>query len=156
MATPENLIIRRGELKDAVTLASYNLQMAMETEDKRLDPYVLTAGVRAALLDAEKGVYFVADLGGRVIGQLMITREWSDWRNGDMWWIQSVYVHAEFRNQGVFRALYEFAESQAKAAGAVAIRLYVEQENEKAQATYAALGLEAAHYLVMEKPLPRE
>jgi len=156
MATLDNLIIRRGELKDAVTLASYNLQMAMETEDKRLDPYVVSAGVRAALLDADKGIYFVADLNGRVIGQLMITREWSDWRNGDMWWIQSVYVHADFRKQGVFRELFEYAESEARKAEAVAIRLYVEKDNAHAQATYGSLGLETSHYLVMEKSLPRE
>jgi GNAT superfamily N-acetyltransferase len=151
----DNLIIRRGELKDAVTLSAYNLQMAMETENKRLDPYVVSGGVKAVLQDEAKGVYFVADLGGRVIGQLMITTEWSDWRNGDMWWIQSVYVHLDFRKQGVFTALYAYAEEQAKKAEAVALRLYVEKDNAAAQETYGALGMETSHYLVMEKTLPR-
>ena len=152
----EDLSIRRGELKDAVTLAAYNLQMAMETENKRLDPYVVSSGVKAALLDPAKGMYFVADLAGRVVGQLMITREWSDWRNGDMWWIQSVYVHLDFRKQGVFTALFAYAEAEAKKAEAVALRLYVERDNALAQETYAAQGLKLSDYLLMEKIIPRQ
>ena len=119
MLIAEDLIVRRATIKDAVTLAAYNIHMALETENKRLDPYVVSAGVRNALEDERKGIYLVADLNGRVIGQLLITREWSDWRNGDIWWIQSVYVHPEFRKQGVFTRLHEQAERDANEEGAV-------------------------------------
>jgi ribosomal protein S18 acetylase RimI-like enzyme len=151
----EELIIRRGQLKDAVTLAAYNIRMAMETENKRLDPYGVSSGVKAVLQDETKGFYFVADLDGRVIGQLMVTFEWSDWRNGNIWWVQSVYVHPEFRKAGVFRQLLAHTLSAAQAAEAVMLRLYVERDNEAALGTYAKLGLADAGYRVMEMPIAR-
>ncbi|MGN6504344.1 MAG: GNAT family N-acetyltransferase [Tepidisphaeraceae bacterium] len=153
MSIEQELLIRRATLKDAVTLAAYNIHMALETERKRLDPYVVSAGVRNALEDPRKGLYLVADLNGRVIGQLLITREWSDWRNGDIWWIQSVYVNPEFRKQGVFTRLHQQAEHEARECGAVAMRLYVEQENTAALATYASLGLKPTRYTLLEKSL---
>ena len=152
----QDLTIRRAEMKDAVTLAAYNIRMAMETEDKRLDAYVVSVGVKEVLLDPAKGFYFVADLAGRVIGQLMITFEWSDWRNGNIWWVQSVYVHGDFRQRGVFRQLLDKTVEEARTAGAVIVRLYVEQENAAAQAAYEKLGMHKTHYAMMEMDVERE
>jgi GNAT superfamily N-acetyltransferase len=125
--------------------------MALETEQLTLDRRTLDAGVRAALADESKAVYFLAEIDGRVVGQLMITHEWSDWRNGPLWWIQSVYVHADHRRRGVFRALYAYARAEAKHAGAVGLRLYVEESNHVGQATYRSLGMSMTHYRVMEE-----
>ncbi len=129
--------------------------MAMETENLALDPAAVDAGVRAALADPEKAIYFIAEIDGRVVGQLMITHEWSDWRNGDMWWIQSVYVLPDSRRRGVFRALYQHVRQQARALGVVGLRLYVEKENLPAQTTYSGLGMHLSHYLLMEEMLTR-
>lgn len=150
------LTIRRGEPRDLNVITTYNIQMAQETEQKKLDPYVVTAGVRAALADEHKGIYFVAEVEGRVVGQLMITHEWSDWRNGDVWWIQSVYVLPEFRKQGVFKALHTHTRAAAIEAGAAMLRLYVERDNARAQDVYKTLGLSLSGYLMMEQSLPRD
>src|SRR5947207_13742177 len=133
--------IRSARPDDASIIADFNICMAMETEKLALDPSTIFAGVRAILADASRGEYFVAEIGGSVVGCLMITHEWSDWRNGDIWWIQSVYVHADFRRGGVFTALYRHVEREARAAGAVGIRLYMEEENAAAQATYEKVGM---------------
>jgi ribosomal protein S18 acetylase RimI-like enzyme len=143
--------IRAGRESDASTLAAFNAAMALETEHLALDAATVTAGVRAALRDETKARYFVADQGGRVIAQLMITLEWSDWRNGNLWWIQSVYVVPEFRGRGVFRELYGHVRTLARAAGAAGLRLYVERDNTSAQRTYAALGMKLTAYQVMEE-----
>ncbi|MBC7784965.1 MAG: GNAT family N-acetyltransferase [Burkholderiales bacterium] len=127
--------------------------MALETENKRLDPYTVSAGVKAAIEDRSKALYLVALMGDRVVGQLMVTLEWSDWRNGDIWWIQSVYVHPDFRKQGVFSRLHEQAEIEARAAGAVMLRLYVEEDNTRAQEVYLKQGIAMTSYRVMEKGL---
>src|SRR5436190_9680983 len=145
--------IRPAEPRDAETIANFNAMMARETEDLHLDPATAVAGVKAALEDANKAIYLLAEIDGRVAGQLMITHEWSDWRNGDLWWIQSVFVAPEFRRRGVFRALYERARDEAKRAGAVGLRLYVEQHNLTAQETYRSLGMKLTHYRVMEELL---
>ena len=143
--------IRRGVPADAESVADMNSRMALETEGKALDPATVASGVRAALADASRGVYYLAEKDGAVVGQAMITFEWSDWRNGWMWWIQSVYVKAEARRQGVFKALYQHIVGAATAAGDVSgIRLYVEQENHAAQQTYLSLGMERTHYLLLE------
>src|SRR5262245_25103541 len=92
---------------DAAVIAEYNLRLARETEHRTLDPAVLARGVARVLADPQRGRYFVAEEAGRVVGQLLLTYEWSDWRDGWIWWIQSVYVHADSRGAGVFRALYE-------------------------------------------------
>jgi GNAT superfamily N-acetyltransferase len=146
-----DLIVRTANPTDAETIIDFHARMARETEGLSLDPAVLSAGVRAALVDPGKAIYFVAESGGRVVGQLMITHEWSDWRNGDIWWVQSVYVHADHRRRGIFRALYAHARREAEAAGAVGIRLYVEQDNSIAQQCYARLGMGLSHYRVMEE-----
>ena len=125
--------------------------MALEAEHKRLDPATVARGVRAVLDDPAHGRYFVAERDGGPVGQLMITYEWSDWRNGRFWWIQSVYVLPQARRGGVFRALFRHLEELAKAdPGVCGIRLYVERENARAQATYRHCGLEDAGYVLME------
>jgi ribosomal protein S18 acetylase RimI-like enzyme len=128
--------LREARAGDLETLVAFNLALAEETEGKRLDPATLRRGVAAVLADASKGFYLVAERGGRVLGQLMVTREWSDWRDGDWWWFQSVYVAPEARRQGVFQALYAEIVARSQAAGARGLRLYVENENRGAQATY--------------------
>lgn len=143
-------LIRIGRPADARAIADANVRMALETEDLVLDPVTVLAGVRAALDDHTRATYFVADAHGVIAGQLMITHEWSDWRNGDIWWIQSVYVLPEFRRKGVFRALYQRVRELAhkEAAG---LRLYVERENSAAQSTYLGLGMNLTRYAVMEE-----
>jgi len=146
-----SICIRAARTDDAEFLAAGNVAMAWESEHKQLEPATVTRGVRAVLDDDAKGRYFIAERGGQPVGQLMVTYEWSDWRNGNFWWIQSVYVLPEARRMGVFRSLYAHLEQLAKADATVCgIRLYVERENERAQATYRHCGLEDAGYVVME------
>jgi ribosomal protein S18 acetylase RimI-like enzyme len=146
------LILRRATPADAAVIAEFNRQLAQETEGKTLDEETLSAGVAAVLADPLRGLYFIAESEGAVVGQLMITTEWSDWRNGWIWWIQSVYVRKEARRQGVFRALYMHVEAAARAAPQVAgLRLYVERDNHAAQQTYLGLGMERTGYLVLER-----
>src|SRR5262245_25952289 len=137
-ATPEAtmLSVRAAVPADAAVIAEFNRRLALETEHKALDPATLAAGVAAALADPDRARYFVAEDGGAVVGQLMLTREWSDWRNGWIWWIQSVYVSHEARRRGAFRALYEHARAAGVAEGVVGLRLYVEQDNHAAQEVY--------------------
>ncbi len=145
------LTIRRATAADEAVLVTFNTAIAWETEHKRLDPAVLAAGVRAVLADSARGFYTVAERGGEVVGQIMVTFEWSDWRNGWFWWIQSVYVREDARRGGVFRALYREIEQQAVADPTViGIRLYFERENTRAQATYRALGMSDTEYGMME------
>ena len=144
--------IRRATDADVPTLVEFNRRLALETEHKTLDLAVLTDGVVAGLKDDEKAKYFVAEDGGRVAGQLMLTLEWSDWRNGWVWWIQSVYVHPDARRKGVFRALYEHVHRAAVAdPQVVAIRLYMERDNHVARQTYLSLGMTLSNYVVLER-----
>lgn len=124
--------------------------MAWETEGKALDGETVAHGVRAVLDDPSKGFYLVAERDGEPVGGLMVTYEWSDWRNGAFWWIQSVYVEPDARRTGVFRALFASIREQARAAGAVGLRLYVEVENRRAQHTYASLGMAQCPYHMFE------
>lgn len=143
--------IRDATPADAATIVAFNSAMALETEGRPLDPALINPGVAALLADESKGRYWVAEDGGRIVGQLMVTYEWSDWRNGRMWWIQSVYVAETHRRQGVFTLLYRYLESLARRdAECCGIRLYVERENKRAQSTYLALGMVNAGYEVME------
>ena len=145
--------IRSATPADAETIASFNEAMAVETEGKTLDPATVRAGVRGLFARPEFGFYVVAEDGGRIVGQLMITFEWSDWRNGVFWWIQSVYVRPEFRGRGVYRALHGHVRAMAKAAGSVCgFRLYVEKENAAAQETYRRLGMHETRYVLYEEP----
>ena len=150
-----DLVIRRAEMRDADTIAAFNARMAHETEGKELIPEVIGAGVRKLLATPTLGFYLVAEHEGRVIANLMVTNEWSDWRNGLFWWIQSVYVDAAYRRQGVYRRMYEEVRSLARAdAGVCGFRLYVEKENDVAHATYAALGMQETDYFMYEELKP--
>jgi GNAT superfamily N-acetyltransferase len=147
-----SLSIRRAGPADAAVVAEFNRLLALESEGKTLDADVLAAGVAAGLADPNKSVYFLAEEDGAAVGQIMYTMEWSDWRNGWFWWIQSVYIRQEARRRGVFRALYEHVHQAAKADGnVIGLRLYVEQANHVAQETYRRMGLEAAGYFVLQR-----
>ena len=147
--------IRVAAPDDAAVLVEFNAAMARETEGKKLLPNVIGAGVRALLASPASGFYVVAEEDGRLVGSLLITREWSDWRNGDFWWIQSVYVRPEARRRGVYRSLYRHVQGLAAAdPGVCGFRLYVDRENAEAQGTYAALGMKPTRYLVFEELKP--
>jgi GNAT superfamily N-acetyltransferase len=145
--------IRPARASDAEVIADFNIRLALETEHLRLDSATVRAGVEAVLSDPAKGVYFVADSGEQTIGQCSITYEWSDWRNGMYWWLQSVYVEPAWRRRGTFRALFDHVHSAARAAGAVGLRLYVERDNTSAQIVYERHGLAATRYVVFERLL---
>ena len=146
------LTIRTAAPADAPLIAEFNRLMALETEGKTLDPAVLARGVAKVLADPHKGLYFLAEDGGEVLGQTMLTTEWSDWRDGWFWWIQSVYVRPEARQRGVFRALYEHIVQAARQhPEVIGIRLYVERDNQRAQETYRRLGMETLGYVLLEK-----
>ena len=144
------LQVRRATRADLDVLVAGNLSLAHETEQVSLNQNTLRDGILALLNERAPGRYWVAERDGRVVGQLLITYEWSDWRNRMVWWIQSVHVAAEARRHGVFRALYTFARQEAIAAGAGGLRLYVDNTNARAQAVYAALGMNGGHYRVFE------
>ena len=150
------LQVRPACASDLETLAAWAEAMALETEAKVLEPSTIRAGIAAGLADAAKARYFVAERDGRPVGTLMLTTEWSDWRNGWWWWIQSVYVALDARRLGVFRALYAHVDAAARATpGVCGLRLYVENDNGRAQRTYLALGMVDARYRVFEAELPR-
>lgn len=145
-----DFVIRAATVDDLETLADFNVRLAEETEGTSLDRETVRRGVRTLLSDGTRGSYLVACAGG-IIGQMMHTREWSDWRNGDIWWVQSVYVHPDYRRQGVFRSLYSHLKTLAESdPDVVGLRLYVEQENHAARATYADLGMRQVSYLFMQ------
>jgi GNAT superfamily N-acetyltransferase len=146
-----SIIIRAATPADIDHLVAWNAAMAFETEHKRLDEAVLRRGTEAVFADARRGIYLVAELDGAPVGSLLITYEWSDWRNGDFWWVQSVYVAEEARRKGIFRSLYQAVKERASEAGAVGIRLYVETENTRAQTTYASLGMQRCDYAMLEQ-----
>lgn len=146
--------VRRADARDADALVEFNLAMARETEAKELAPEVLGAGVRRFIERPHFGFYLVAEDDASVIGSLMITYEWSDWRDGLFWWIQSVYVRPAHRRRGVYRRLYEHVKQLAAADPEVlGFRLYVEKENRAALATYQRLGMSETHYLMYEELL---
>lgn len=143
--------IRLATADEVDSLVEFNQAMAIETEDKRLDADTLKQGVSAVFSDDRKGFYVVAEVDGKIAGGLMITYEWSDWRNGWFWWIQSVYVVPEWRGKSVYRRLYEFVLQMAEENGDVrGFRLYVEHDNEAARRVYEKLGMQQSHYLMYE------
>src|SRR5262249_32561677 len=146
------LVVRRATPADLDVIVEFNRRLAQESEGKTLDLTLLRPGVAAGLADRNKGVYFVAEQDKAIVGQMMVTLEWSDWRNGWVWWIQSVYVRAESRRMGVFRALFQHVERlAAQQPDVIGLRLYVDRENAAAQQTYANLGMQPTGYLLLEK-----
>ncbi len=149
-----NLTIRPAALPDLDAIARFNLALALESENLSLDPAVAHPGAEAVLRDPSKGTYFVAELDGKITGQLLITKEWSDWRNGNFWWIQSAYVHPDFRSRGIFKAMYQHIQQTARAKKNVCgLRLYVEEHN-PARKTYEKLGMKQTYYQIFEQALP--
>jgi len=144
-------MIRKAQVGDLASLVAGNRAMAHETEGVRLDPGVLQAGVRAVLEDPRRGTYWVYEEHGRVLAQLLITTEWSDWRNRFVWWVQSVYVDPDHRRRGLYRRLYAAVRDAARREDAGGLRLYVDASNARAQATYSALGMNGDHYRVFEE-----
>lgn len=149
--SPHRPLVRPAELRDAPRLVAGNIAMALETEGRELDPARVGPGVDAVLRDSAKGRYFIAEIAGAVVGQLLVTTEWSDWRNGTFWWIQSVYVWPDFRGRGVYKALHDWIETRARADPTVCgLRLYVEGANARAQAVYARHGMHRTDYRLYE------
>lgn len=145
--------IRTAGDADVARLRDWAVALARETEDKALDPATVEAGVRAVLAEPRRGAYLVAERKGEPVGTLMLTYEWSDWRNGDWWWIQSVYVDPAHRRQGCYAALYRHVhERAAREPGVCGLRLYVERDNAVAQRTYEHLGMVDAGYRMYEAP----
>lgn len=144
-------MIRAARPDDVEAIACYQEEMALETEGRALDATTVRAGVRAVLADPSRGRYLVAELGGASTGSMLLTTEWSDWRSGTFWWIQSVYVRPAARGRGVFGALYRAVLREARATPGVAgLRLYVDAENAHARAVYARLGMSATAYRMYE------
>ena len=149
------MIIRRALLQDAAELAKFNINMARETEGIELVPEVIGAGVKAMIEDPQMGFYLVVELDNGIQASLMVTTEWSDWRNGLFWWVQSVYVDPQYRRRGIYRRLYEYTKELAAHKPRVCgFRLYVEQDNHNAQKTYVALGMEQSPYRLFEELKP--
>ena len=149
------MIIRRAMSQDADELAEFNISMARETEGVDLIPEVIGAGVRAMIDNPQMGFYLVVELDNGIQASLMVTTEWSDWRNGMFWWIQSVYVRPQYRRQGLYRELYARVKEMAEQEPAVCgFRLYVERENRAAQLTYASLGMSETEYRLFEELKP--
>jgi GNAT superfamily N-acetyltransferase len=149
------LRIRPAGDHDVPTLVAFNRAMAAETETKALDPARLERGVRGLLARPEAGFYLVAEADGGVLGSLLVTPEWTDWRDGWFWWIQSVYVAPDARGQGVYRALHEEVARRARETGGVrGLRLYVERGNEVARRVYEHLGMSETAYRLYEVLLP--
>ena len=146
------MFIRRATHEDTACLVSFNAAMAQESEDKGLDEKVLTAGIGYLIDHPDEGHYLIAEDENAPVGTLMVTFEWSDWRNGRFWWIQSVYVESNYRRRGVYSALHDAIRQQAKDdPQSCGIRLYVEKDNTGAQATYRKLGMDATDYLLFEE-----
>jgi len=144
--------IRLAEKTDIDELVEFNQAMAFETEGKRLDTDVLRPGVAAVFEDEHKGFYVVAVVDDVIAGGLLVTFEWSDWRNKWFWWIQSVYIKPDYRGRSIYRLMYEFVKSRSDQQGNVCgFRLYVEHDNEHAQRVYEKVGMHRSHYLAYEE-----
>jgi len=147
------LTIRPGELRDVEVLVEFNQALARETEGKALATETVTRGVESLINNPQYGFYVLAELGGVAVGALMVTFEWSDWRDAVFWWIQSVYVRPEHRRRGIYRGLYEHLKARAKSQTEPPVcgfRLYTEKSNEVAQQVYEALGMQETRYLMYE------
>jgi GNAT superfamily N-acetyltransferase len=147
----KRIAVHPGKPEDVQRIIDFNMKMAVETEGKKLDPEVLGRGVQAVFSQPERGFYLVATSENTTVGCLLVTKEWSDWRNGEFWWLQSVYVKKEFRRMGVFKAMYTAVKKRAEQTENVCgFRLYVERDNNRAQQTYVRLGMKETAYKLME------
>ena len=145
------VVVRQATLDDSMILSQFNMSMAEETEGRQLDQTTVNAGVKQLFRDSRQGFYLMAEVGGSARGSLMITYEWSDWRNGLFWWIQSVYVVPTARRSGVFTALYQYVKKMAQDDNAACgLRLYMEKDNLAARAVYMAMGMDTTPYQVFE------
>ncbi|MDI6401453.1 N-acetyltransferase [Balneolaceae bacterium ANBcel3] len=151
------IIVRNATIADAAEISRFNIAMAWETEQKRLNKSLVEEGVKVLCRTPEHGFYMAAEIDGLMVGTLMITKEWSDWRNGFFWWIQSVYVLPEYRRRGVYRKLYATIKTMAaEKEGVCGCRLYVEKENILAQQVYSKLGMEETRYKILEESFDRK
>ncbi len=149
-----SLLIRSAKEQDLDLIVSYQLEMARLTEGRELDKRLVTRGVQAVFEDRERGFYLIAELNGKVQASLLVTREWSDWRAGWFWWIQSVYVAEPARRRGLYRALHDEVRARAQQAGeVVGLRLYVEADNARAMEVYRRMGMEETPYRLFEEEL---
>jgi ribosomal protein S18 acetylase RimI-like enzyme len=143
--------IRLAKIDDSITIAGFQLKMAIETENLKLDNETVQKGVKAVFEKPGFGQYLVAEKDGQIIASMLTTFEWSDWRNAQVWWLQSVYVIPEFRRQGIFKRMYDFVKTLAMNDENVGgIRLYVDKSNVRAQQVYKAVGMNGEHYQVFE------
>jgi GNAT superfamily N-acetyltransferase len=144
------ITIRKAKPEDALVIIDFQQKMAWETEQLTLVPETINSGVNAVFINATRGQYWVAEDKGTVVASLLITFEWSDWRNTNVWWFQSVYVLPAFRRTGIFRSMYMHIKNEADKQGVAGLRLYVETNNSRAKKTYEALGMKSEHYTMYE------
>jgi GNAT superfamily N-acetyltransferase len=142
--------IRKATIEDSAIIIDFQLKMAWETENMTLSYDIVTKGVNAVFSNPVLGQYWVAEDGNQVVASLLITNEWSDWRNANVWWFQSVYVMPFHRRNGIFRSMYMHIRNEAERTGVAGLRLYVETNNSRAQKTYEALGMKREHYAMYE------
>ena len=142
--------IRKATPTDASVIIDFQQKMAWETEELTLELAIVSKGVNAVFTNLSRGQYWVAEEKGLVVASLFITYEWSDWRNSDVWWFQSVYVLPDYRRTGIFRSMYNFIKNEAENQNVAGLRLYVETNNSRAQKTYEALGMRSEHYTMYE------
>ena len=146
-----SLIIRPASKEDVDRIVLFNQALARESEGRELDRAVLRRGVEALLADPSRGTYWLAERDGTVVAQLLVTTEWSDWRNAEIWWIQSVYVSKKHRREGIYRRLHEHVRQEADREGVAGLRLYVDRDNRTARETYDDLGMRPSHYVMYEE-----
>jgi GNAT superfamily N-acetyltransferase len=143
--------LRTAEPDDVDRIVLFNQALARESEGRELDRGTLRKGVEALLGDPVRGTYWLAEKDGEVVAQLLVTTEWSDWRNAEIWWIQSVYVSKRHRREGIYRALHDRVRTEAVRSGAAGLRLYVDRDNRPARRTYEELGMRRSHYVMFEE-----
>jgi len=151
--SPEQIVIREAGPQDLRIITGFVVAMARDSEEVVLDPEIVEAAVRTALRDRSKGVYYVAEADEGLIGQSLVTTEWSDWNCCEYWWLQSVYVAPHWRGRGVFGRIYRHILDRAREASAAAVRLYVNRNNERALLAYRRLGMHESDYIVLEQQL---
>jgi len=144
------ILIRKATSEDAPSIIDFQQKMAWETEEFALKTDVVTKGVHGVFENLTRGQYWVAEESGKIVASLLITYEWSDWRNTNVWWFQSVYVLPDYRRKGIFRSMYSTIKNEADKEGVAGLRLYVETNNTRAQNTYESLGMKSEHYTMYE------